>query len=558
MIGDNNPWGMFVENVRRLLREVLPAHEIRLEEPPENLGDVAFPTFNIAKKVGENPVSVAKRVAESLNSKIDGAGWVDRVEQKGPYVNFFVNIKKMAEYTIPLILNLDTAYGHLRPRGKKIVLEHTSANPTDALHVGRARNPIIGDTMARILRAAGYDVETQYYVDDLGKQAVILAYGMHELGYDADSSPYMRASRLYEESEEHRARVDDWLRRLEGGDKEVVEKVRRACLEMMENRILPTLERINVRVDVLAYESQFLEKTREVIENLRPYCGKDNGALYIDLSPYGIEEKVYITRSDGTSLYATRDIAYHLWKLERGDVIINVLGEDHKLESYFVKTAIEKILGIEADIRVLFYSFVTLPEGRMSARKGRVVYFDALLDEAVERARKEVLKRREDMDMSRIDEIARIVGVGAVRFNIVRIQPEKKIVFRWEDALNFEGCSAPFVQYTHARACSILRKGGGYDSAKAPVITHEREIRLIKLLSKYPSVIEYSAEFMAPHKVAQYCVDLATEFNQFYRDCPVIHSEGEVRNTRLMLVDAFRITIRNALDVLGITAPEEM
>jgi arginyl-tRNA synthetase len=214
----------------------------------------------------------------------------------------------------------------------------------------------------------------------------------------------------------------------------------------------------------------------------------------------------------------------------------------------------------------VFYAFVKLPEGRMSTRKGTVVYIDDLLDEAEERALAEVRKRRgEELSEERMRDIARIVGLGAVRFNIASVQAEKGITFKWEEALDFEGASAPFVQYSHARASSILRRAA--DEAHAPgepsatlasKLSEPGELALLRALARLPGLVEQGAREARVHGFAAYAIEVANAFNQFYRDCPVLQAEPEVRAARLALVQASQVVLRNTLALLGVEAPESM
>jgi arginyl-tRNA synthetase len=209
----------------------------------------------------------------------------------------------------------------------------------------------------------------------------------------------------------------------------------------------------------------------------------------------------------------------------------------------------------------IFYAFVSLPEGKMSTRRGRVVYLDELIDESIERAYAEVKKRREaELSERKMKEIAEMVGIGALRYNIIKVQPEKDIVFKWEEALNFEGNAVPFIQYAHARACSILAKGKGVRKELDPaLLNHAAERLLIKHLARFPLIIEDASTGFRPHSVAAYLFETASQFNQFYRDCPVLPEKNpKVRASRLALVDATRIVLHNGLALLGIAAPEEM
>ncbi len=548
-------------SVEKGLKELGYDGPLDIQPAPEGKGDAALPCFRIAKAVKRNPVEVAAALVDSFESN----ELVSSVSAQGPYLNFAFDRDGFAKLFLPAIYD-GSLLSH--ENKEKVLLEHTSANPTGPLHVGRARNPIIGDTMARIMRAAGYDVSTEYYVDDIGKQAVMVAWGVERFG-EADGERadylyvkhYQKVNELMESDESAGKEISEWIRRYEAGDPEIREKVRKTVDAMMAG-ILESLNRLNIELDNLAYESDivFSGKVDEVINGLKEkgVLEKDeDGALYIDLAKYGVSGKdtrFFIARSDGTSLYSTRDVAYHIEKSGRSDRMLDILGEDHRLQSKAVSIMLE-ILGHKTP-DVLFYAFVGLPEGRMSTRKGRVVYLDDLMDEAVERAYEEVKKRREDLSGDEMKAIAEAVGISAIRYNIIRVQPEKRMTFRWEDALNFEGESAPFIQYSYARASSIIRKAGDFErkySAK-----EEGEWRLLRRLSEFDSVVIDAADKKKPHILAAYLRDLASDFNDFYRDHPVLNAEKDVRDARLTLTDAFRKVMRAGMDALGIAVLERM
>ena len=560
------PYQAFRKEVREQVENALKAlygikEEIKLEKPKE-IADLAFPCFSLAKVIKKNPVEIAREIAEHIERK----EWIGNVEVVKGYLNFFINLEKMVKETIKAIREMGNDYGKLEDKKIKVIVEHTSANPNGPLHVGRARNPIIGDTMARILKFGGYDVVTQYYVDDMGKQVATLFWGVKNLGIETKAEKYdhryvvfyQEANRIMEENEEVRREIDEIIRRCEEGDREMLEEVRKVYEKVLQG-MLESLKTINIEIDEFVRESRFVidGSVERVIEKLADsrYAGKEGKAIYIDMEPFGIHgrnKKFYLTRSDGTSLYATRDIAYHIWKGEQADEMINVLGEDHKLEARFVEIALQ-ILNKKIP-EVIFYSFISLPEGKMSTRKGRVVYLDDLIEEAVERARKEVEKRRGKEEKN--EYIARNVAVGAIRYNIIKVKPEKPMIFKWEEALNFEGQSAPFIQYAHARCCSILRKAGSVDYETELKYEHESEKDLIKMLASFPEIIEESIKERNPAVVAEYAFNVASAFNAFYRDCRVIGDEKE--KERLLLVDATRQVIKNCLGILGIEALEEM
>ncbi len=522
--------------------------------------------FRLGKELKKNPAEIAKEIV----SRIGKGEYIDRAVAAGPYVNFYANERYLAE-SLGDVLKKGRTGVLLPPKGTRVILEHTSANPTGPLHVGRGRNPVIGDTMARVMRSAGYDVQVQYYVDDMGKQEATIVWGYDHLdrikpGVPEIEKPDHAVVEVYRAATDARKNdpavekeVSGILTRYEHMDPAVSEKFKRMVNLCLEGQKM-TLARMNVFYDLFVWESSFVENgsVNEVVEKLArtPYAERKDGALALNLSSFGMDKEFVLTRADGTSLYTTRDIAYHLWKLSNCDEAVNVLGEDQKLAMQRLEATL-KILGEKKVPRIVFYSFVSLPEGRMSTRKGVVVNLDDLLDEAVARAYVEVDKRRHDLSEDKKRKIADLVGIGAVRFDIVRVAPEKSITFRWEQALDFEKQGAPFIQYAHARACSILEKArpGSYD---AGALKEKEEAALIKKMAMLPYVVDVASRDLKPHLLAGYARELAETFNQFYRYVPVLNAEPELREARLALVEASRVTLANALDLLGIAAPEEM
>lgn len=535
-----------------------------LEKPPEGMGDIAFPCFSLARSIKKNPSEIAKEISLDIQKK--EKEWISKVECKGGYVNFFINEEKLAKSVIKSILEEKDEYGSFPSKNKKVIVEHTSANPNGPLHVGRARNPIIGDTIARILEFAGYDVETQFYVDDMGKQVATLFWGVKNLDINVREKKddhrlvpfYQEASRLLEKDEKVKEEIEEIIRKCEAGDKNILKEIKEVYEKVLHG-MMQSLEKLNISIDSFIEESRFVldGSVKNVIEKLKKteFAYTEDSAIYLDVEPFGIHgrnKKFFLTRRDGTSLYATRDIAYHIWKGKQADILVNILGEDHKLEAKLVGIALN-LLG-EKTPTVVFYSFVSLPEGKMSTRRGRVVYLDDLIEEAIERAYHEVKKRR-DLDEKKAKYISQKIGIGAIRYNIIKVKPEKAIVFTWEDALNFEGQSAPFIQYAYARCCSILRKAKEFERQSFSY-EHVQERALIKALALFPEVVKECAETFNPSLLAEYAHSLASSFNAFYRDCRVLGDEKE--KERLALVYATKCVIKNALNLLGIEALEEM
>ena len=569
-----DPWGEVLAEAERLRLAAEKAAgaehlSVPFEIPPEGMGDVAFATFPYAKHMRRKPDEVARQFVSAMPAMT----LLTKREAVGGYVNMHLDMKEFSRLVVESALEAGDSYGHLPPKGIRVLLEHTSVNPTGPIHIGRARNPIIGDALARIIRMAGYDVHTEYLVNDIGRQMVMLAWAAKNL--DANDVPaserdkedfrlvkyYQKANELVEKNPELEKEINAMMLRLETGDVALTREIR-AVAERVLKGILESLERIEVHIDSFYWESDLIlnGSARRVVEKLRDKFQEEDGALFLDLAPYGVrgeDTRWFLTRKDGTTLYPTRDIAYHLTKFDRCDVAINVLGEDQKLGQQQLKVGL-KLIGAKGEPETLFYSFVALPEGRMSTRAGRVVSLDDLIDESIARALEEVKKRRPELPPDKVKEIAEAVGIGALRYNIVRLQPEKKIVFKWEEALNFEGSSAPFLQYAHARACGILSKAGGKGEPDPSALLHPSEQKLVKALGQFPHFVAIAAENRRPHMLAAYANETASLFNMFYRDCQVLQAEEPLRSARLALVDISRVVLRNALDCIGLRAPAEM
>lgn len=535
--------------------------EIKVEEPPKpDMGDLASQVaFQLAKQLKKPPVEIANDI---LNA-IEIPKLFKSVEMRGPYINFFINYDHFSKL---VLRSINEDYGQMKSKNKKVILEHTSANPNGPLHIGHIRNSIIGDSLARILNAAGYDVETQYYVNDMGRQIAIIALGLLNFDYKIEENEkvdhqigeiYFEINEKIRANESLGVEVSELLKKYENGKDEKLEKIFHNIVSKCLDGIKLTSARLNISHDKYVWESKFVKEGRvtEILKELSDYT-KENEVLYLPLEDYGLEKELILTRSDGTSLYSTRDIAYHLEKSENSDEVIDVLGSDHKLAIDQLSIALE-LLGAKRP-EVIFYEFITLPEGSMSTRRGVFISVDDLIDEAVHRALNEIKKRRIDLDDSSALKIAEDIGIGAVRYFIAKISPEKHIVFKWDEVLSFErGCAS--IQYAHARSCKLLEKAGykSYDiNLNDFKMDHKFEIELIKLLSKFTSVIRESARINRVHPIAQYAVDLAGAFNRFYKSVPVIGADEE--DARLIIVDKSRITIRNSLKLLGIDSPVSM
>ncbi len=522
----------FKKEVEQVLKEALKKasyeyKESDLEES-EHADISSRVAFSLAHAYKKPPEIIAADIVNHLEIPAENT-LISNAVAAGPYINFYVNDFFFYKTLQEIKERVETA----EKKKGKIMIEHTSANPDGPLHIGHLRNAIIGDVLVRVLKRAGYDVETHYYVNDMGRQIGVVVWGAERIAFDetkkadhAVADVYIAANRMVEENSEFLKDVEKLMRKYEAGDEAVVKKYE-AVVKKCLSGIQASLQRLNIQHDLFVWESEFVRggAVEEVIEELKQkgdieFDGSGSALL---LKLEGIEKELVVQRTDGTSLYTTRDLAYHRWKSNRCDRVIDVFGKDHELVSQQLAKALQ-ILEVNVPEFVIF-EFVSLPTGSLSTRAGRYISADELMEKIEARAYEEVDKRRKDLDEDKKLEIARKVGIGALRYDMVKVSPDKHIVFDFEDALDIEKKGAPFIQYSHARACSILRAAEEKSYAvsenyDASLLKESSEKKLIKKLSKFGYVIEAASSELKPHLVAKYARELAESFNLFYKDCP--------------------------------------
>ncbi|WP_292393798.1 MULTISPECIES: arginine--tRNA ligase [unclassified Methanoculleus] len=546
--------------IERMLRACTGEEDVLLTTGGDHADLASTVAFKLAKSEKRPPREIAAEIAERISADPE-LGDI-RVEATGPYINFVFGPSLLAEAVREA---LEPDYGNHPRRPERVVLEHTSANPNGPLHVGHIRNTVIGDSLARAFRKAGYPLEVQYYLNDMGRQIAIVSWGFDHLGLAREDGEkgdhyvarvYIAANREIEKNPAITEEIDHLMQKVERGDAETVRKFR-AAVSLCAEGIKTTLAALGARHDRFVWESDFVRigDVDRIFERVRrlPQAHEDE-TLWVDLSGEGFEKKYILRRSDGTSVYSTRDLAYHTWKGHNYDRVIDVLGADHKLIGAQLQATLT-LLGEKAP-EIVFFEFVSLPEGSMSTRAGKFVSADDLLDEVTAKAFDEVTVRRPELPEDERRSIARSVAVAAIRYDIVKVSPEKSTVFNWKEALDFERQSGPYIQYAHARACSILEKAGEF--TRAYRYETEHEVALARHLAKFPAVVDETVEELRPHLLAAYARELADLFNAFYHYDPVLKSGGETRNSRLALVDAVRNTLQESLLTLGIDALRNM
>ncbi len=552
---------MFEDHIISALRKELGITEVKLETPPDHiLGDFAFPCFTLSKLLKKAPNVIASELA----AKIKPSPFISEVKASGPYLNFFVNKVKFYEQVISEVFRLKQLYGSTHiGKGKKVLIEHTSINPNASPHLGRSRNAIIGDSLVRIFKFQGFNVETHYFVNDVGKQVAMLVFASKNKkpSFESLLNLYVNVNKKLKDNPALEKEVFDLLYKLEKGDL----KVRKRFKEIVGISIKgqrSILSELGIKYDFFDYESDYLwsKSTKQILSRLEklPSCFTDtDGRKVLNQEEFKNEMKspyLVLTRSDGTSLYVLRDLAYTSYKMGRAKDSIVVLGEEQKL--YFKQLCAALGLLNESCPKVIHYSFVLLTDGTsMSTREGNVVLLADFMKELVGKADKEIKARTGKTSKK----LAKVIGLGALKYSILKVSNDKNVMFDWSNALSFEGDTGPYIQYAYARASSILRKAktnplkGDYS-----LISSEYEFRLAKHISMFPQVVSEATETLHPHLIANYLYQLAKLFSEFYHNCQCVGVDKELSKARLSLVKSACQVLANGMALLGMTPPDRM
>ncbi len=555
--------------ISEIIQKALKKLDVRIEEqeieskieiPPSiDLGDYSFPCFFLAGRLKMEPSQIALELREEIGSLKLSENFQD-IQTSGGYINFFIDRKVLALNTINQILNQEQEYGRANlGQGKKALVEHTSLNPNASPHVGRARNAIIGDSIVKILAFLNYKIEVHYYVNDVSKQIAMLALvNAEKLKFESMLKKYVSIADKVKKSKKIEAEVFDFLKRFEQGDKEIVNKFKKITDTCIKGQRM-ILSKLGINYDFFDYESKYMQSSREILVELQK-TGKlfqdEDGRMVLNQAGTPLEGQMkapflVLTRSDKTGLYPLRDMAYTINKMKIAEKNIIVLGEDQKLYFQQIKEALA-LLNVKAP-EVIHYSYILLSgkgkSKKMSTRKGEVVLLEDFLEDAIKKAKKEIQKRKTKGDPNK-------VGIGAVKYSILKNSNNKIINFNLDEALNFEGDTGPYLLYSYARASSILKKARPKNKKLFIDDLESKETELIKKLSQFPEIVLNSYKNLNPSIIANYSYQLAQIFNEFYHSCPVIGSEKEF--FRLKLVETFRIVLKNSLYLLGIETMDRM
>lgn len=539
-----------------------------IEVPPnKEMGDYAFPCFKLAKVFRKAP----NAIAEDLAGKIQPTDDINKIINLGGYVNFFVNKESLAKKVINQVLTEKENYGKSEfGKGKTVVVEFSSPNIAKPFHIGHVRTTVIGNALSKIYASQGYHVEKLNHLGDYGTQfgKLIVAYKLWGDKQAVENDPIKELLKLYirfhdeaETKPEMEDEAREWFTKLENGDEEAKD-----LWQWFRDESLKEFSRVykllDIDFDSYVGESFYSDKMPAVIEELKEknLLVESDGAMIVNLEDSKLPPAL-IQKRDGSTLYLTRDLASALYrkKLYDFDKSIYVVGSQQELH---FKQCFEiiKRMGYEwyKDMIHVQFGMVALEEGTMSTRKGRVVFLEDVLNQAIDRTRQIIDEKNPEAE--NIDEVAKAVGVGAVVFQELSNSRIKDYTFSWDRTLSFEGETGPYVQYTHARCCAVLRKADQPVSADInyELLSDQDAADVLSVLENFNKSLMTAMKKNEPHIVTRFVLDLAQAFNKFYHNSPILVDDADLRAARLALVEATRQTIENALKILGMKAPQKM
>lgn len=545
-----------------------------IEIPPDSaMGDFAFPCFKLAAVYRKPPQKIAEEVAE----KLQGAEGCSKIENVNAYVNFFLDRTSTAAEVITEVLTKGEDYGKSDlGANRPVIVEFSSPNIAKPFHIGHLRSTVIGNSLAKIYQALGYDVIRINHLGDYGTQfgKMIVAYrkwgSAEEVRREPIKTLLQYYVRFHDEAEKDPSLEDEaraTFTKLEHGEKEEVE-IWQWFREESLKEFSYVYDMLGIEFDSYAGESFYSDKMDRVVDKMdeKGLLQESKGAMIVDLEEYGMPPAL-IRKSDGSTLYITRDIAAAIYRKETYDFYRNIYVVASQQNLHFKQWfKIIELMGYDWADQCIHVPFgmVSLEDGTMSTRHGKVVFLLDVLNKAVEKTREIIAEK--NVPAEELDQTARDVGVGAVMFQELSNNMIKDYTFSWDKVLNFDGETGPYVQYTHARCASVIRKAGEdaealFSGSVAPDLSltgSDAVYELVKAIGNYPSVVKEAGEKFEPSIITRHITDVAELFNKFYHDEYILVEDREERLAKIAVVIAAKQTIRNGLALLGIAAPDRM
>ncbi len=538
-------------------------YKIKIEIPPKDeMGDYSIQCANLKTEEFSSPIDIAKLIQENFN---DDENNFSDIKVMGPYINFYINYD-MFSYKIINEIESNDDYGSLNQgNDESLLIEHTSINPNAEPHIGRCRNSLIGDFMSNLYRFTGYKVERHYFINDIGKKIALLVIGIENFGLKDNSfssilDTYVKISNQAKEDETIDKKAFDYLKEVENGNKEMINKFKNITDKCVRGQ-LKIFDQLNIHFDVFTHESDFvynnyLEDILNKLEETGKLHEDELGRLYVDLSSYDIptrEPVLVLTRSNKTSLYPIRDIAYTIYKINlnpKNNFI--VLGEDQEVYMKQISAVLD-ILGYKAP-QLICYSYVLLDGDKMSTSLGKVVLVTDFMKAVRETLIKEFHNRKSEISEEKLN----ILVNACIKFTMLNVSKNKIVNFNLKNATSFTGESGIYILYSLARINSIL-KNNKMDLVDEIKFNHNIEHKIVKELSLFPEVIDSLLKSNEPSHLTKYVFLVASLFSTFYEQVNISNESNIVlKSSRVRLLKCISKVLKNSLKILGIDTIEQL
>jgi len=536
--------------------------------PKPEMGEIAFGCFALTKTFQKDPKVIAGNLAGIINKQLKGLKkfkFIEKVEAAGPYLNFYLKQEVLTKE----VLSQTDVFPSAK-QGQKVLVEFSQPNTHKEFHIGHLRNACLGDCLVKLLQATGHKVVAANYIGDVGVHVGKCLWALQKF-HAKDKIPtnkgaylgkiYTEAIRELDEKPELQEEVTEVLKSLDKGERKIKalwQKTRKWSLGEFKE----IYKELDVNFDVYFYESEEEKESKKIIPDLlkKGIAKKSEGAIIADLKEYDLDILVLV-KSDGTVLYGAKDIPLNVKKFKKFKVDKSIIVVDVR-QSLYLKQVFKllELIGLKKEMKHLSYEFVTLKQGVMSSRAGNVVTYEELRDETVKKAAKETKKRHDSWPEKKIKATALKISLAGLKFDMLKQDNGRLIVFDIDKALSFEGFTGPYLLYTNARINSILKKSktGATKKIDYKLLKEQEEKTLIFKLAKFPLAIEESAQSYEPSVLAKYLFELANDFNNYYHKHPVLQAKPEVSQARLNLINSVSLVLKEGLGLLGIEVLAEM
>ena len=552
---------MYKDYIIKLVKEIIKDKEVVVETPPKpNMGDYSVPCFSFKDENNKNPLEMSKMIKENIK---DEENIFSKIDVMGPYVNFYLNYDKVSNVIKDIINNKE--YGSLNQgHNDAVLIEHTSINPNAEPHMGRCRNSLIGDFLSRLYEFVGYKVERHYFINDLGKKIALLVIGVEKYGLKDDTfksilDVYVKISSAAKTDSSLEQQAFDYLELVETGNEEMINKFKNITDKCVQGQ-MKIFDELDIHFDVFTHESDYVYNNYLTnILNKLDEKGKlrvdENGRNYVDLSGYNIPTKepvLVLTRSNKTSLYPIKDIAYTMHKMDlnsKNNYI--VLGEDQEVYMKQIAATLD-ILGYNAP-KLISYSYVLLDGDKMSTSNGTLV----LVTDFIESLKEKIKLEFNNRNLECSDQTLKILTNACIKYTMLNVSKNKIVNFNFDNATSFQGESAIYILYSIVRINSILRNNK-YNDVEIK-LTDDLEYKIVKDLIEFPNLITDLLKTNEPVLLTKYIFNLTQKFSSYYEKINISNIEDEqIKYSKLMLLEAIKVVLTNGLDILGIKTIEKM